>query len=215
VEFIDRLVEDARPVRRLWSPAVRLGVWLGVLLAVAAGVVIAGVRPDVAARLGSPGFLVELGCLAAATLAAAWLALRGAVPGLESPAGRGVLGATLVAGAVLGLAGMRPALAPTLASFVGAGIPCALSSVALALVPWAALLWAVRRGAPLSPVLTCAVGGLAAALGAYVLMRLRCPLDETLHVAAWHGAPVVLATIAAAAVGVLLVRARRVARSPV
>jgi hypothetical protein len=207
--LIDRLVESARPVRRLWPPAARLVAWLGVLLAVGTVVEIAGLRPDVGARLASPGFLAEIACLGAATVAGAWVALRGAVPGLDAGRGRRVLAATVVAGGALGLAGTRFSPATPFATFVDAGVPCALTSVVLALVPWAAVLWAVRRGVTLRPVPTYAAAGLAASLAAYALMRLRCPLDETVHVAVWHGTPVVFSTILAAAVGIVAWRHRR------
>jgi hypothetical protein len=208
--LIDRLVDDARPVRRLWSPAIRLAAWLGILLVVAAALAIAGVRPDVAARLASPGFVAELACLGVATVAAAWIALRGAVPGLEGGPGRsaarrndrrgrGARSRAIATRAATSF-GLRRHRHP-----VRHPVRRARSRAVRA------LLWAVRRGGCARRRL--APPASAAALGAYALMRLRCSLDETLHVAIWHGAPGVLATIAAAAIGLVLARpiARRAA----
>ena len=213
--LIDGLVASARPVHRLWPPAVRLVAWLGVLLAVVGASVIAGLRAGAASRLASPVFAAELVCLGAATIAGALLALRGSVPGLDGGPARRALIVALVAGGALGAVDTRLSLATPLASFIDAGIPCAVSSVVIALVPWVTMLWAIGRGMPLRSAPTCAAGGLAASVATYALMRVRCPLDETLHVAVWHGLPVVLATVAAAALGALLVRARRIGGSSV
>jgi hypothetical protein len=203
---IEQLVADARPVRRLRSPAVRLLAWVGVVLAVAAVATTAGLRRDVAARIASPIFLAELACLGAAAIGFAGIALGGAVPGLHDARGRRALPAILLAGGLVSAAWTGFPFATSFAGFVERGVACAVSSVVLAFVPWAVLLWAVRRGLPLRPGRTFAAGGLAASLAAYALMRLRCSADDVLHVAVWHGGPVVIATCAAAVVGVVLTR---------
>jgi len=212
--LIERLVAEARPVRRLRPPAVRLALWLAVLLVVATLALAAGVRADLAVRLGAHGYLGELACLTTAAVAAAWIALRRAVPGLEPGAAPALLATAGLAAGVLGAVETHFSPTGSLASFVAAGLPCTLQSLTLAAVPWVALVWAVRGGAPLHPTATCGVAGLGAALGAYLLMRLRCPAEDTLHVAVWHGTPVVIATALAAVVGVLLARRPPVGRAP-
>jgi hypothetical protein len=211
---IDELVRDARPVRRLWHPTVRLSAWLGVLVATTALVAIAGVRPGVAERLVSPLFLGELVCFGAATVAAARIAIRSAVPGLEDGLGRAFLVPSIVAGAVLSLGQTQLGIGVPPANFVAAGVPCALSTMIIAVVPAWAIVWAVGRGAPFRPAWAGAIGGLAASMWAYVLMQVRCRLDETAHVVVWHGVPVVIVAAAAAATTVAVARARR-ARVPV
>jgi hypothetical protein len=210
--LIDQLVRDAGPVRRLWSPGTRLASWLAGLGALATALAVAGLRPDLGARLAGPGYLAELVSLVVATIAAGWVALRGAVPGLDAGGGRRTLAATIVAAGALGLAGTSLSPATSLSDFVQTGLPCFLKSIALALAPGAVMFWAIWRGAPLRPTVTSAVGGLAAALGAYLLMRLSCPLEETGHLAVWHGGPVLLATIAGALAGIALAGRYRRAR---
>src|SRR5262249_29708175 len=80
-ELIDRLVTDARPVRRLWRPEVRLVVWLAVVALVA--VVLGGrfVRPDFARKLHSPAFLLEAAAMLVARSLLGLEALPAAVPG--------------------------------------------------------------------------------------------------------------------------------------
>jgi hypothetical protein len=213
--YIDRLVEDARPVRRLWPPILRLTGWLGVVLVVGVALWLVGLRQDVVARLTAPRFCAELVCLGGAALVAAWLALRGAVPGLDGGSGRLVLVGTIATAMSLCLVqSPAPATSLFVLRFVEAGVPCAGRALLLVVAPWAALLWAVRRGAPLRPTSTYALGGLAASLAAYALMRLRCGLDEPFHVVVWHGAPVLLATAVAAAVGLASARSHRVPTSP-
>src|SRR5262245_45240480 len=94
--LIRQLAESARPVRRLRPPAVRLAAWLGVLLAVGTVSLITGLRPDASVRLATPGFPVELALLAIATTAAALVALRGSVPGLEAGNARRVFFASVL-----------------------------------------------------------------------------------------------------------------------
>lgn len=211
--LIEQLAHDARPVRPLWPPAARLLGWIAVAIGVGAIVTGVGLRAGIVARL-TPGFLAELGSLGAASVAAAWIALRGVVPGLDDGSGRRVLAAAIVIAGTLGLVGTRLAFAPSLASFVQTGVHCAVATLVITLAPWGVLLWAIRRGAALRPGPTYAAAGLAASMWAYLLMRVRCPLDETSHIAVWHGIPVVLIVAASAIVGVMLRRSRRLTQSP-
>jgi hypothetical protein len=211
-QLIDGLVRDARPVRRLWHPTVRLSLWLGVLI-VATLVAITGLQPAVVERRVSVFFVGELVCLGAATIAAARIAIRAAVPGLDDGLGRAFLVASIVAGTALSLGQTRLAIGVPPANFIAAGIPCVLSSIVIAVCPASAIVWAIGRGAPLRPAWAGAIGGLAAATWAYVLMQLRCRLDETAHVVVWHGVPVAIVAAASAAITVVVARARR-ARVP-
>src|SRR2546425_230132 len=82
--LVARLIADAHPVRPLWSPHVRLLLWLA-LPALGLGVAVKlGLRPDLRAHLREPRFLLELGALCAAGAMAAAVALRAAVPGRTS-----------------------------------------------------------------------------------------------------------------------------------
>ena len=94
--LIARLAADARPVRRLPSPAARVGLWLalalGVLLVACATL---GARPDLAASLGTVSFAAPLLLLVAAGVASGAMALLASVPGRE-PARATALGTLAV-----------------------------------------------------------------------------------------------------------------------
>lgn len=190
-DVIARLVAEAHPVRRLWSPTRRLTLWLGLVGTLAAGVVAFTPRDDLAARLREPPFLLEMVTLALAGLLLAWHALRHAVPGMGSPRLAGILG---LGGAAAALLLREPVqLALSMAAFVQTGVPCAGTALGLAAGPWAALVIALRRGAPLSAARAGALAGGAAAVLAFLLLRLRCPVEELVHMLVWHVGPVVLA----------------------
>jgi hypothetical protein len=204
--LIDALTADARPVRRVWSLPVRLGLFGLVVCGTLAGLAVAGFRPDVGARLATLGFAGELATLAVAASLLARAALATAVPAVEAGWAFAVL--LLVAALGLDLAGGAPLgdLHTTLAAFVDSGIGCALQTATLALAPWVALLLAVRRGAPFARVAAGALAGAAGWLVAYALMRLRCPNEAVLHVAVWHGLPVLGGVLVSAGLGVLVFR---------
>ncbi len=198
-DLISQLVAEAYPVRRLWSPTQRLLAWVGFAAMLAVGVVAIGARPDLALRLRDPAFLLEVGTLALAGVWMASQALRHAVPGMAPDRFRGIVGLGGVAGMLLLREPIQTAL--SLDAFVTLGAPCASTAVGLAAGPWAALVIALRRGAPLSAARAGALAGGAAAVLAFLLLRLRCPVDDLLHVLVWHALPVVVTGVACTAVG--------------
>jgi hypothetical protein len=200
---VDRVLDDAAPVRRLWRPSARLALWLaaglGTLIALAAR----GVRPDFTARAGSPHYLFELVLLGGAATLAAALALRAAVPGRELRRWESILVLALAAfGSLLWL---RQSMGVGLAldEFIAVGLPCARETVALAAVPCIGLLIAVRRGAPLAVGSAGALAGGASFLLAFVMMRIVCSVDDRTHVLVWHAVPVVIGTGLAAIAGLV------------
>lgn len=208
--LIDGLVRDARPVHRPWPPVVRLSAWLAILLATTSLVVTAGLRPGAVDRLVSPFFLGELICLGTATIVAARMALRAAIPGLDVRAGCALLIGSLAAGAILSIAQTQLAIGVPVTDFISAGVHCAGSSIVIAVVPAWTLVWAIGRGAALHPAWAGATGGLAATIWTYLLMQLRCRSDETAHLIMWHGVPLVLVIAVSAAIGIVLARRRTV-----
>lgn len=200
--LIDRLVADARPVRRRWSPRWRLVCWLGMLALVIGAVALRTAWPlrDPASR--SPLVAIELVVLGSAAAALAILALRAAVPGREPGRPAVMVAAALAMSSGLWWLGIEtPPAAASLASFVQQGVPCALLTATYALLPTAALLWALRRGAPLQPVRAGALGGAAGFLAGYLIMRIACTNDDPAHLATWHGLPVLLGIAACAGAG--------------
>ena len=73
--------------------------------------------------------------------------------------------------------------------------------MAIALLPIAALLQAMRSGAPRRPALAGAAAGLGGgAIGAGVF-ALYCPNDSVLFVAIWYGLGLAIAGVLGAALG--------------
>ena len=202
--LIDTLVADAAPVRRLWPMPARWAGWLA-LCAVFAAIIGTAVGWSFPPHDAPMRFGAELIVALIAMLVWSALALRAAVPGQTPRAGRVALALAVA---------LSPLLfwhsAPGPPSFVANGIPCAERTVALALVPVLAMLWAVRRGAPLAPRRAAALSGGAGFLIAYVLMRILCSVDEPAHLLVWHVLPIAGGVgVAAAAGGWWLSRWRR------
>ena len=95
-----------------------------------------------------------------------------------------------------------------LGEFLHVGIGCALQTCVLAALPWMALWWAVKRGAPMRGAAAGASTGAAALLFAFALMRIRCPIDEPLHLVTWHLMPVLVLTALSALAGAAWLRFR-------
>jgi hypothetical protein len=201
--LVEALIADARPVRRLLPPRARLAAWLALAaVVVPAALALTHVRHDLPQVLRTLPFLLGLVVPLAAAGMAAWLALRLAVPG-EDPDRRAVALAVALSPAVVLLPLSLPAGVPaSLAAFVTAGWPCLLVTLLMAGLPWVALLVALRRGAPLAPGRAGALAGAAPFLVAAAGTRLVCPIEEALHLGAWHVAPVVVGAGLSALLGV-------------
>lgn len=197
--IVAALVADAAPVRRL-RPGRLFAFWLLVLAAVLAAF-LPRRRPDLAPALARPAFLADVLLLAGAGIAAAWLALRAALP--DRPVHAAVDAVVLATGAV-GIALFAtgaPAPAATLTSFVAKGAVCAVLSLVMAALPWALLVAVERRGAPTRPLRAGLFAGAAALFAAAAGMRLGCAADDPVHLLVWHAGPVVLGVAGSAALG--------------
>ena len=203
-ELIDRLVKDARPVRRLWRPEVRLGVWLAVVALVA--VFIAGrfVRIDLASKLHSPAFLLEAAAMLVAGSLLGLEALRAAVPGYRHS--RAVARTIIAMLAIVALMLLRQPIywSWTPDVFLKFGVLDLVGTAILVAVPWTWLLVALRRGAPLASGRAAALAGAAAFCLTFVVMRCCCRTDELMHLGVFHVLPVLIGTALSAGLGVLL-----------
>ena len=79
-------------------------------------------------------------------------------------------------------------------------------SLVLSIAPLAALLVALRAGAPRSPAMAGAAAGLLAGGLAAMLYAIHCPDDSPLFVALWYVPAVALVALAGAAVGSRVLR---------
>ena len=193
-DLVKILAADAKPVRRLSSPMVRLLIWLGISVAYAAAIVwLMGLRPDIHSRLADTRFAIELAATFMTSVLAAAAAFCAGCPGRpiwERFAPLPALGLwfwslgegcwrTFVASGAEGLAFRL--------DFV-----CLPSILLVSVVPGALMLKMIRQGAPIAPVTTTALAALAAgALGATAL-RLFHAQDASMMVLVWQFGSVAL-----------------------
>jgi hypothetical protein len=85
-------------------------------------------------------------------------------------------------------------------------LECLLSIPIIAIVPFAAFVWAVRRAAPTNLVRAGAFSGLVAGGVSAIAYALHCTDDLLPFVALWYGGTIVLCTLAGAILGPRLLR---------
>jgi hypothetical protein len=200
--LIKRLGGDATPVSPLKSPWRRAAVWIGLsLLSIGALILFWPFTEPFSLQLGDTRFLVEQAAALATGITAAAAAFATTVPGYN----RRMLALPLVPLAVwvgdIGQGCVRDLMTHGPAGWlVMAHWPCLTATVLVGLVPIAVMAVMLRRGAPLTPRLTTALGGLAAAGMANFGVRFVHGLDASPIVLVWHvGALVVFSMVAAAA----------------
>ncbi len=85
-------------------------------------------------------------------------------------------------------------------------LECLLSIPVIAIVPFAASIWAVRRAAPTNLVRAGAFAGLVAGGVSAMAYALHCTDDSLPFIAVWYGGTIVLCTLAGATLGPRLLR---------
>jgi hypothetical protein len=85
-------------------------------------------------------------------------------------------------------------------------LECVLSIPIIAIVPFAAAIWAVRKAAPTNLTRTGAFAGLIAGGVSAMAYALHCTDDSLPFVSVWYGGTIVLCTLAGAAFGPRLLR---------
>ncbi|OAF17833.1 DUF1109 domain-containing protein [Bradyrhizobium neotropicale] len=85
-------------------------------------------------------------------------------------------------------------------------LECLLSIPVIAIVPFAVLVWAVRKAAPTNLVRTGAFTGLVAGGTSALAYALHCTDDSLPFIAAWYGGTILLCTIAGAVLAPRLLR---------
>jgi hypothetical protein len=201
--LVEALAAAVRPVRPLWPVRARLGLWL-LLEALVLLWVATHTSNDFVRKFGHLDYALEVMFFAGAATLAAMLALRVAIPGRRAGPREVALSILLVLiGTALVVVGEPMRTGYPLGEFLHVGLGCALQTCILAALPWMALWWAVKRGAPMRGGIAGALTGAAALLFAFALMRIGCEIDEPLHVLTWHLLPalmlIALSTLAGAA----------------
>ncbi|HYC25971.1 MAG TPA: DUF1109 domain-containing protein [Roseiarcus sp.] len=186
------------PLRRRYA----LALIVGVIVSAAAFAIAIGPRADIAHALGTMRFdwkFVDTIALAIPTVFLAWRSIR--------PDAKLGIGAILLLAPIAVLGGsvaMELAMVPRdlwAAKLIGSNwLTCLTLIPLLSVAPLAALILAMRSGAPASPRLAGAAAGLAAAALAATLYAANCTDDSPLFVAAWYS----LATAIVVIFGVIL-----------
>ena len=212
-QLIQRLANDAAPARPLPAPWVRTGIWLSLLIPYIAVVLLAMIM-----RNGLPGFtpdarfIIEIVSGLAAGIAAALCAFRSVVPAYSRWF---FVVFVVLAGAWLGSVGQNCVQEwlrnGSQALSVSHDLSCLPFITFASIYPAIALIWMLRRGAPLTPRLTAAVTGMAAAGLANFVLRIVFPEDANVGLLVWHIGGVFLLAAITGAVGHWLLNWRSIA----
>jgi hypothetical protein len=187
-DLIVALTADAKGVSRPIGRTLAFAVAAGAVAAAILFVVTLGMRPNVATAITSPRFLfkfvITLSLLGSA-LGLLWnLARPGAIP-------VGWLLALAAVPALLGIGSLAEMLTVPVADWghrlTGSNsFMCVVLIPMLSALPFAALLLALRQGAPSHPRLAGAVAGLVAAGIGATLYGTHCPDDSPFFVFTWY-----------------------------
>jgi hypothetical protein len=198
-ELIEALAADRSPQRINLGARFCLALGIGALVSACLFMMMLGPRSNFVVSLQSMRFDLKFIDTLAFALPAAVLGLRV----LRPDARVGVLGVAFLAPFVLLGAGVIGELLLVPADLWGTrmigsnSMHCLTMVPLLSLAPLAALLFAMRAGAPQNPAIAGALAGAAAAGIAATLYAANCPDDSPLFVASWYP----LATIIVAAIG--------------
>jgi hypothetical protein len=189
-ELINTLVVDhaVQPRPKPVAHGLVLAIIGGLAISSALFLLTLGVRPDILSALSTWRFDLKLSVNVVLAISASWAAVRLSSPTTTPLAAMRVLlvPALLLLGAVVYELVTIPASAwPSRAMGVN-GVMCFASIIFLSVLPLTATIYALRQGAPTSPAVMGAVGGLlAGALGATVF-AMHCTNDSPLFVAIWY-----------------------------
>lgn len=199
VRLIRLIADSAEPVRPLPRPIIRTILWAAISLAYV-GLVVSVISPrdDLAAALADPRYLIEQLAALATGITAAAAAFATTIPGYSR---RAFL--LPVAPLLVWLGSLGQGCIQAWIRFGSAGLSlepdliCFPSIVVVSAVPAVLMVAMLRRGAPLFPHATTALGALAAAgLGTFGL-RLFHGQDASLMVLVWQfGSVFILAALA-------------------
>lgn len=194
--LIDQLASDLAPVRPMTHRSGMVLAGAALTLSIVAIAVFEGIRMAPFAGHASPFFMIVNGALLLLGLACAGAVLRMGLPSVgNSYAGSGwALAMTLIlpAATIVMLLGSGDLLETIDSAF---SLHCLIAPLLTSLVTAGALVWWLRRGAPVSPARAGLLTGLAAgALGTFAY-GLSCTFDTVAHLGLWHMVPVALAAL--------------------
>jgi hypothetical protein len=204
-DLIKALSEDAALSQTL-KAAVGVAALLGAAGAAMLFFAFIGVRADAAEALTTWRFSLKLALLLAAVFLMAWEFLRLLRPGTSARLWpMGVIALMLFAAVAIEMSAL-PVSAWQMAATGKNSLACLATIPFLSALPLGAALWAMRAGAPSSPVKAgAAAGAIAAAFGA-LLYGTHCTDDSPLFVALWYPLASAIVIGAGAAAGRVILR---------
>jgi hypothetical protein len=202
-DLIRTLAADAPSARGVRSvPLVAIALMAGLAISISAFAAWIGPRWDVAEAATTLRFLLKPLEMIGLAVLAAFALTRLMEPGVNARSALAAISIVplFVAAAVAGELLITPS-GTWAARLVGDNaLKCLVLIPFLSLAPLAALIVAMRRGAPTRPALTGAIAGLTAGALGGLLYATHCPDDSPLFVAVWYS----LAIAGVAAVGALI-----------
>jgi hypothetical protein len=187
-DLIRALAEDA-PLSERLEPALTLALAAGLAVAAALFVLFIGVRSDLAQVAATPRFAGKLAVVATLAATAGGVAWREGRPGSESGWRWSLLAPVLLLGGMVAAELVAVPEPQWMGRLVGHSAGACLLLIPLLSAPiLAAVLAALRRGAPDHPGRAGAIAGLAAAGLAATLYATHCTDDSPLFVAVWYPA---------------------------
>jgi len=207
-DLIQRLATSARPVHRLLPPWWRTAQWLSIALpSVAVVVMLMSPRDDLAAKLLEMRFLVEQAASLATAVTAAIAAFCLVVPGYNRKLALLPLLPLAIWLGSLGQGCLQNWLRLGTEAFrLYPDWICFPSIALVGAVPALTMTAMLRRGMPMAPRITVALGALAAAALGNFGLRLFHYQDASLMVLVWQFGSVVLLTVLAGWSGTRILR---------
>jgi hypothetical protein len=187
-ELIEILAADAKPVRPLAPPPARALLWMLVPVFVFALLALAhGVRPDLAAQLRNPTFLVGITAALLTAVLAAVASFQLDVPGTSRHWSLLPVPALIVWVATIGHGCLSPWVSVSPAGIqLGEAARC-FSTVLLTSVPLSVVLFAMlRRGGPLGVTRITLMGSLAVAALSATAVSVFHELEASAMVLMWN-----------------------------
>lgn len=207
-DLIDMLGTNVEPIRRPAGRMLTLIIAGGALIAGCIVLATLGVRPDLL-QSGSALFLaVKIGLMLVVLIPASIYLRRIARPGGEQRVSMGLLALPFVALVALAIAFLSATPTSHWAATLvdDEWLECLVSIPVIAIVPFAAIIWAVRQMAPTDLVRAGATAGLVAGCLSALGYALHCSADSIPYITLWYGGTVVLCTLAGALLGPRLLR---------
>jgi hypothetical protein len=209
-DLIAMLGTNVEPVdRRQVMRTVAIAIAVAAVVALGAMLLLFGVRADLHATTDALAFLLlKLVFTTALIIPASIYLVRLSRPGGERKTPMALVAAPFVV--IMLLAAINLVFAPISYwddMIIGdRWLECLLSIPVIAIVPFAVIIWALRRMAPTDLVRAGALGGLVAGAVSATGYALHCSDDSLPFVALWYGGTIAICAAAGALLGPRLLR---------